>query len=43
MLMVFLNHSEIYCGTTIEVLRNIYLPIFAPAFFFVSGYLLFVK
>lgn len=43
MLMVYLNHSEFYCGTTIGILRNIYLPIFVPAFFFISGYLLFAK
>lgn len=43
MLMIYLNHSEIYCGTTIGDLRNIYLPVFVPAFFFISGYLLFMK
>lgn len=43
MILIYLNHSEIYCGTDIGLLRNIYLPIFVPAFFFISGYLLFMK
>lgn len=43
MVLVYLNHSEIYCGCTIGVLRNIYLPLFVPAFFFISGYLIFMK
>ena len=43
MMFVYLNHSEIYCGTTIGVLRNVYLPLFVPAFFFISGYLIFRK
>lgn len=43
MVLIYLNHSEIYCGSTIGSLRNIYLPFFVPAFFFVSGYLLFMK
>ena len=33
MLIIYLNHSEIYCGTTIGLLRNLYLPLFVPAFF----------
>ena len=43
MVLIYLNHSEIYCSTTVGELRNIYLPFFVPAFFFVSGYLLFMK
>ena len=43
MVLIYLNHSEFYCGTTVGELRNIYLPFFVPAFFFVSGYLLFMK
>lgn len=43
MVLIYLNHSEFYCGTTIGEFRNIYLPFFVPAFFFVSGYLLFMK
>ena len=35
--------KNIYCGTTIGVLRNVYLPLFVPAFFFISGYLIFRK
>ena len=43
MVLIYLNHSEFYCGTTVGELRNIYLPFFVPAFYFVSGYLLLMK
>ena len=40
---IFLNHCEFYCGCEIGILRNLYLPFFTNAFFFVSGYLFFKK
>lgn len=43
MVLIYLNHSEIYCNLYIDSIRNIYLPVFVLAFFFVSGYLLFIK
>lgn len=43
MVLIYLNHSEIYCDFNIGPIRNVYLPVFVLSFFFVSGYLLFRK
>ena len=43
MVLIYLNHSEIYCDFYIGPIRNVYLPVFVLSFYFVSGYLLFMK
>lgn len=43
MFVVFLNHSEIYYGSTIPYIESIYRPVFVNTFFLISGYLLFRK
>lgn len=41
MLLVFINHSEIYYGCSSALFGYFYRPIFVNSFFIVSGYLLF--
>lgn len=43
MLLVYLNHSEIFYGYRIDSVGYLYRPVFVNAFFFISGYLLFRK
>ena len=43
MLLVYLNHSEIFYGCKLGWVGDLYRPVFVNAFFFISGYLLFRK
>lgn len=42
-LLVYLNHSEIYLGVSNPCFRALYSPFFVNLFFIISGYLLFKK
>ena len=41
--LIFLNHSEIYTENALPFVRSIYAPFFVNAFFVVSGFLFFRK
>lgn len=43
MLLVYINHSEIYFGLSCDWFGYLYRPIFVNSFFFLSGYLLLRK
>ena len=41
--VVFINHSEMYCGMNSDAFNYIYQPVFVNSFFFINGYLFFGK
>lgn len=43
MILIYLNHSETYCNVSTGKIQNIYGPLFVSSFFFISGYLFFMK